>query len=212
MRRHPSSGPTIAGVLSALLIGVAPGAAQTPALTDGTAVSLFAGASNASSETGGLIGAAVTFDVNARIAVEAAGTWFDRGPHSNAFRVGADVIWRLVRPGRRMTPFVVGGIGAHRMTFDLAGDPTAFEQLPPFYRDRIRARIAGGMTGGLSDTGSFTDPVVTLGAGVRITVNRYVFIRPEVKALIVSANGGTHTLGVVGMSVGFRIEERNVTP
>ena len=75
-------------------------------------------------------------------------------------------------------------------------------QMPGFY-----ARRLGPMSvpvGGVWETRSFTDPAVTIGGGLRFNVNEHVMVRPDVRALVVFADGETHTLGVFAVQLGYR--------
>lgn len=74
--------------------------------------------------------------------------------------------------------------------------------LPNFYARRLGALpFPRGGTWGSRD---FTDPVVSVGGGVRFNVTDRVMIRPDARALIVFAEGETHTVGVFVVHVGYR--------
>jgi hypothetical protein len=62
----------------------------------------------------------------------------------------------------------------------------------------------GVPVGGTWDTRSFTDPAMSFGGGVRFHVTERVMVRPDVRALLVFADGDTHTLGVFGVQLGYR--------
>ena len=51
---------------------------------------------------------------------------------------------------------------------------------------------------------SFTDPALSLGGGVRLDVSARLYVRPDARALIVIANGSTHTVGVFSLGIGYR--------
>jgi len=75
-------------------------------------------------------------------------------------------------------------------------------QMSDFYARRLGALsipAAGG-----SGSRSWVDRAVTLGGGVRFHVNEHFMVRPDTRALLVFANGNTHTLGVFGLNVGYR--------
>lgn len=75
-------------------------------------------------------------------------------------------------------------------------------QMPGFY-----ARRLGPMSvpaGGPWESRSFTDPAVSIGGGVRFNVSEHLMIRPDIRALVVFADGDTHTLGVFGVQLGYR--------
>jgi hypothetical protein len=73
---------------------------------------------------------------------------------------------------------------------------------PNFYARRLGALpFPRGGTWGARD---FTDPVVNVGAGVRLNVTDRLMVRPDARALIVFAEGETHTVGVFVVHVGYR--------
>jgi hypothetical protein len=75
-------------------------------------------------------------------------------------------------------------------------------ELPLFY-----ARRLGPLTfprGAAWDGRSFTDPAASLGGGVRVHVTERFVIRPDLRALVVFADGDTHTLGVFTVKLGYR--------
>jgi hypothetical protein len=74
--------------------------------------------------------------------------------------------------------------------------------MPDFY-----ARRLGPMNvpfGDAWDTRTFTDPAVSLGGGVRFNVIEHLMVRPDIRALVVFANGETNTVGVFGVQLGYR--------
>ena len=75
-------------------------------------------------------------------------------------------------------------------------------ELPAFY-----ARRLGSLTfprGGTWESRSFTDPALNVGGGVRFNVTDRFMLRPDVRALVVFADGETHTLGFFAVNLGFR--------
>jgi hypothetical protein len=58
--------------------------------------------------------------------------------------------------------------------------------------------------GGVWETRSFMDPAMSVGGGLRFNVNEHLMVRPDIRALIVFADGDTHTLGVFGVQLGYR--------
>jgi hypothetical protein len=74
--------------------------------------------------------------------------------------------------------------------------------MPDFY-----ARRLGPMNvpmGGAWETRSFMDPAVSLGGGIRFNVTEHLMVRPDIRALVVFANGETDTVGVFGVQLGYR--------
>ena len=75
-------------------------------------------------------------------------------------------------------------------------------ELPEFY-----ARRLGTLTfpsGGAWETRSFTDPAASVGGGVRFHVTERLMVRPDIRGLIVAADGDTHTIGIFVVNVGYR--------
>ena len=58
--------------------------------------------------------------------------------------------------------------------------------------------------GGVWEPRSFVDPAMSVGGGLRFNVNEHLMVRPDIRALIVFADGDTHTLGVFGVQLGYR--------
>jgi hypothetical protein len=75
-------------------------------------------------------------------------------------------------------------------------------EMPGFYARRLGPMAVPA--GGAWESRSFMDPAVSFGGGLRFNVNEHVMIRPDVRALVVFAEGDTHTLGVFGMQLGYR--------
>jgi hypothetical protein len=75
-------------------------------------------------------------------------------------------------------------------------------QMPGFYARRLGPMAVPA--GGAWQTRSFLDPAMSFGGGLRLNVNEHVMVRPDVRALVVFADGETHTLGVFGVQVGYR--------
>jgi hypothetical protein len=74
--------------------------------------------------------------------------------------------------------------------------------LRSFYARRLGALpFPRGGTWGSRD---FTDPVVNVGGGVRFNVTDRLMVRPDARALLVLAEGETHTVGVFVVHVGYR--------
>ncbi len=74
--------------------------------------------------------------------------------------------------------------------------------LPNFYARRLGPLVFP--PGGTWETRTFTDPVATIGGGVRFNVRERLMIRPDVRALVVLADGHTHTLGVFVVHIAYR--------
>jgi hypothetical protein len=75
-------------------------------------------------------------------------------------------------------------------------------QMGEFYARRLGALVVPA--GGAWETHSFTDPALSFGGGLRFNVSEHLMVRPDVRALVVFADGETHTMAVYGVSVGYR--------
>jgi len=54
------------------------------------------------------------------------------------------------------------------------------------------------------DTRTFTDPALSVGGGLRVNITDRLMFRPALRAVVVFADGETHTLGVFVVNVGYR--------
>lgn len=75
-------------------------------------------------------------------------------------------------------------------------------RMPMFYADRIgqMAIPSDGRWG----TRSFTDPALTLGGGIRIDLTDRLYLRPDVRALVVFANSDRLVLTNMVVGIGYR--------
>jgi hypothetical protein len=76
------------------------------------------------------------------------------------------------------------------------------EHMPLFYARRLGPM--GVPVGGAWESRSFVDPAVSLGGGLRFNVTERLMVRPDVRALLVLADGETDALGVFGVQLGYR--------
>lgn len=74
--------------------------------------------------------------------------------------------------------------------------------MPNFYGRRLGPLAVP--RGGAWESRAFTDPALTIGGGFRFNVSDRLMVRPDVRALVVLAEGETHTLGVFVVHVGYR--------
>lgn len=75
-------------------------------------------------------------------------------------------------------------------------------RMPGFYARRLGPISVP--SGGVWETRSFVDPALSVGGGLRFNVNEHLMVRPDIRALLVFADGDTHTLGVFGVQLGYR--------
>ena len=114
-------------------------------------------------------------------------------------------------PGSALVPFQTfggsmmgGGAMSGGTTWMGASTGATFDTrgMPMFYANRL-----GQMTVPLDSrwgTRSFTDPAMTLGVGVRLDLTERLYVRPDVRALVVFGGGNTLTLGTATVGFGVR--------
>jgi hypothetical protein len=106
-------------------------------------------------------------------------------------------------PGTGIGPGPGAGFGAGTGTCPaIAAGYWGVGQMSNFYARRLGPMVVP--VGGGWATRSFTDPAVSVGGGLRFNVNEHVMVRPDIRALMVFADGDTHTLAVFGVNVGYR--------
>lgn len=75
-------------------------------------------------------------------------------------------------------------------------------QMPMFYANRLGAMMAP--PDGHWGKRAFTDPALTFGGGVRLDLTKSLSVRPDVRALMVVADGDTFTVGTFSVGLGYR--------
>jgi hypothetical protein len=166
----------------------------------GTTVNVFAGAASASSETGALAGGAVGWEVTRIVALEGSGSWLNRREGAEAFAADLKTLVSVMA-ARPVVPFVEGGIGLYRASFD-----SSRGTLPGFYQGRMVA------TGSKVNRMTFTDPSFILGGGVNLFATRHLAIRPEVEAKIVRRNSQTYVVTAVSVHLAYHFDDHPITP
>ena len=122
------------------------------------------------------------------------------GPNQHQFGPGSLV---CPAPGTGIGPGPGSGFGAGTGTCPgTAAGYWGVGQMPDFYARRLGPMAVP--SGGAWDTHSFTDPAVSIGGGLRFNVHEHLMVRPDVRALVVFADGETHTLAVFGVQLGYR--------
>jgi hypothetical protein len=181
----------------------APARAQSPEPGGGT-IAITGGGATTASTVGALVGGTVVYDVNDRLALEGLGAWFDRGRTAEAFTASAGVLVNLLPLGRTAVPYAAAGAGLYRASFDVPylGGVWSTAGMPHFYGRR--AAMPGAPVNGAFATRTFTDPSVTMGGGVRVTLAPHLEVRPDARAIVVFDDGFSHTIGLFGVNVGFR--------
>jgi hypothetical protein len=106
-------------------------------------------------------------------------------------------------PGTGIGPGPGAGFGAGTGTCPATmGGYWGVGQMPGFYARRLGPMSVPG-AGGWDDR-SFVDPALSLGGGVRFNVSEHVMVRPDIRALVIFADGDTDTIGVFGVQLGYR--------
>lgn len=164
----------------------------------GTTVDVFAGVATASSRGGALAGGAAGWEITPRFGLEGRMTWFDRPGRAEAFAAALTARASLVSM-RTAVPFVKGGVGLYRASFE-----TANGNMPDFYRRRLGA--------GFGMTHTFTDPSFVVGGGVDVFTSQHWAIRAEIEASVVRRQSRSYVVTAVTMGVAYHFEEHPVTP
>jgi hypothetical protein len=166
----------------------------------GTTINLFTGVATASSNVGMTAGGAAGWEVTRLFGIEGIAEWLDRPQGEEGFAV--TLTGQLNLAGARpIVPFVKGGIGFYRATFD----STAVD-IPDFYRGRI------GTAAPLETRQTYTDPSFVIGGGVNFFVSRHWAIRPDVGLTIVKDHGASYLITGVTVHMGYHFEDHPVTP
>jgi hypothetical protein len=168
--------------------------------THGTTVNVFAGAASASSETGGLAGGALGWEITRWVALEGSGSWLNRRNGAEAFAADLKALVNLTA-ARPVVPFVEGGIGLYRASFDSSRRP-----LPGFYQSRSTENA------GHISRMTFTDPSFIVGGGVNVFIARHLAIRPDVEAKVVRRNAQNYVVTAVSVHMAYHFEDHPITP
>lgn len=188
--------------LAALTMAPKPTAAQDrpPAPERGTHLDGLVGVGTTDVHTGPIIGGIVGWRVTGRLAAEARASWLARGTGARAFHADVGGLVNVMNR-ERLRPFIGAGVGLYRAAFD-----SSASSMSDFYR----RRLGQGLIGNQSTT--FVDPAVRLSAGADWRVHDHISIRPEVSAVFVRRNGRGESIAMVGCRIGYRFEERPITP
>lgn len=114
-------------------------------------------------------------------------------------------------PGTMMVPIqgtsefgmMTGGTAVNSTVLTGWNGPTfSGDHMPAIYANRL-----GQMTvpaNGQWGMRSFTDPALTVGGGIRLDVTQRFYVRPDMRALVVFANGDQLTLMTMTVGFGYR--------
>jgi len=75
--------------------------------------------------------------------------------------------------------------------------------MPDFYARRL-GPLAFPAGGAAWEKANFTDPALSVGGGIRFNLTDRVMVRPDVRALMIFADGETHTIAVFDGNLGYR--------
>lgn len=161
----------------------------------GTTLNVFAGGAAASSTVGPLAGGAFGWELGPWIGIEGSGAWLRRNAGASAFTASLATHVNLTRP-RAAVPFVRGGIGLYRASFD-----PERRALPDFYAHRVGT--------GPEARQAFTDPAFVAGGGVNVFATTRWAIRPQAEAIIVRRDGRHYTVGLMTVHLAYHFERHS---
>jgi len=167
----------------------------------GTTLNLFAGAASEPTKGALIAGGAVGWQLTPTMAIEGTGGWIDSQHSSSWFTAALKAQVRLAH-ARGINPYVEGGIGLCRATFD-AGQAN----LPVFYRGRMSSPPGASL---MNQT--FTDPTFAFGGGLNIIATRHIAVRPAVEVGMAFRNSDTFTITAGVVRLAYHFENRPVTP
>jgi hypothetical protein len=200
--------------------------------TEKTAVYLQAGYSPSSWHMGGAaLGGVLVRDLTSRLSAEASASYLGRGMGSNGMSAAAALLVHLRPTHEKAVPYLAAGGGFYRASFDMgnprfngamnmggsmmngfemmgaSGPPGAgtywdYGQMPHFYGARFADQPDAREP--YDGQRSFTDPVVSLGGGIRIDMGSRLYLRPDLRALMVVSGGETSTSGLFTVNLGYR--------
>jgi hypothetical protein len=112
-------------------------------------------------------------------------------------------------PGASMVP--LGGMprggmihgsytGPRHWTGNWTGPTVDLSNMPMFYQQRLGVMQMD--PNGRWGMRSFTDPALGVGGGVRFNVSERLYVRPDARAIVVLADGDSHTIGMFTIGVG----------
>jgi hypothetical protein len=162
----------------------------------GAELSLFGGASAASSGSAPAWGWSAGWRASARVALEGSGAWVEEpGVDGFAAMFGARV---YLNTTGRTSPFVTvaGGL------FHANVDPSE-SRAPDFYRDRT---LPG------SPEKAFNDFVASGGAGLDVHVSGRLWLRPDARLLVVVDGWRAHVLMLAGVHFTYRFTGTQGSP
>ena len=212
-------------VLATVTPAVAQPALQGPARP--ASVGLLGGFSAGSGDAGGGFGLNLAFDATDRVTVEGRGlSIMQRGRGTMGLEATGTMLFTIAR-GPKAAPYAAIGGGVYRTSFDLGNQamfggmgsqfgpgtmmvPIQGTSGPTFNSSHMSAFYANRLgqmsvpANGRWGMRSFTDPALTFGGGIRLDVTERFYVRPDVRALVVFANGDRLTRATMTVGFGYR--------
>ena len=162
----------------------------------GSTVSGLVGAARSSGETAATFGAGIGWEGNPRFELGAQAAWLNQRTDITGFAASLFGVWTMATGDRsRAVPFLKGGFGLYRASFD---DPTT--PLPSFYAGRD------------GSARRFTDPTFTAGGGLSVYLSRHISVRPVVEAVLIRRYSKSQVIPMATVQAVYHFEKHNVTP
>ena len=212
--------PFVAAAAAALALAAPRARAQEQPVSvprGDTTLSFGLGFSAAASETGAALRIGAERIVRGRLSIELAGAYLDRGLRAEGWTAYAGARLDLADKGERVAPYFAAGGGVYRASFEQVGfgmtdqagaacmgtarGEACYGSMPRFYAQRMRAEPPARRW---PDRRVFTDPMVTVGGGLRFNVTPRLFVVPDARALLVLGDRDSDAIGVFTMSFGYR--------
>ena len=205
-------------LLAANPVAGQPAAASGP-LSRPVSLGLLGGVSAGSGDAGASAGGVLTFDASDRVSVEGRSVFLQRGTGAHGLELTGTALVTIAS-SKRAAPYLALGGGMYRASFGF-GDDRLFgamsgggmmtsgmmsngggsRSMPSFYTNRLGQP---GLASGLGMMRSFTDPALTVGGGIRFDVSNRVYVKPDVRALVVYGGGDRLVLTTMALGLGYR--------
>jgi hypothetical protein len=184
--------------LSAAIACPGPAAAQTSRVDSqrGAELSLFGGAGIGGSGIGSAFGWSLGWRPSDRVAIEGSGTWTGE-PDVDGFAAIFGPRFYLGSSGRA-APFISAEAGLFHASVNGANPDT-----PEFYLNRMP---------GVAVEKAFNDFVAGAGGGLDLRVRGRLWMRPQVRMLVVVDGWTTHLVAVPGVHFTYRFTAPSSTP
>jgi hypothetical protein len=166
----------------------------------GTTIAGFIGGAT-ESRTEAATGLSIGWELLPHLTIDGSGVW--TVPRNGSATFTALLGTRInLTPPQPVVPFVSGGVGLQRATFD----PTA-SAVPDFYQRRMN-----GGASGLGRSYTFDDFAYAAGAGADFYLRKHLALRADARVVFASAGGATRAVSVYGLHLAYHFEDHPVTP